>query len=322
MGEARGGDGHPAETGRTEHAQPPHGEWTAPRKPEASRPREGRLDLNVPQVAGSAVAAVVAAKLASNLGVYGTIVGAGVVSVLGTCGGSILQHVFRRTGRQVQEVAVQARPGVRRIREQAWSRTDAARAVDRTGRTDRTRVLPEPEPEPADTDPPAGTARLTGFGDGFGDGYGYGEATSYRARRRNRKRPAVAVALAFGLTMGGITVYEAVAGENISGNGHGTTIGNAVTGHDSPHSGGTEHTPTPTTTPQERDGGGSGSDSGERPGPAATPSHPRSTPTPYRGTTRPTPTPTTPEPTPTAPTPTPTPSDGSTGSATPTAPAG
>lgn len=64
-----------------------------------------RLDLSVPQVAGSAVAAVVAAKLASNLGVYGTIMGAGVVSVLGTCGGSLLQHVFHRTGRHVHEVA-------------------------------------------------------------------------------------------------------------------------------------------------------------------------------------------------------------------------
>lgn len=303
MGEARGGDRHPAESGRTEHLQSPHGESAAADKAAAAGRREGRLDLNVPQVAGSAVAAVVAAKLASNLGVYGTIVGAGVVSVLGTCGGSILQHFFRRTGRQVQEVAVQARPGVRRIREQAWPRTDAARAADRATRTDgtaRTRVLPEPAPEPA------------------GSGDGYGAATSYRARRRSRKRPAVAVALAFGLTMGGITAYEAVAGENISGNGHGTTIGNAVTGHDSPHSGGPEPATGPaphTSSPQEHD-------SGERPGPATTPSHPRSTPAPSTGTPRPTPTPTptTPEPAPGTATPSATPSDGGTGDAT--APAG
>ncbi|MBM9435223.1 hypothetical protein JT723_05095 [Streptomyces bryophytorum] len=191
----------------------------------------------MPQVAGSAVAAVVAAKLASNLGVYGTIVGAGVVSVLGTCGGSILQHFFRRTGRQVQEVAVQARPGVRRIREQAWPR------ADRADRTAPTRALPAqtaPLPDPGIAD---------GYGDSCGDGYG--EATSYRAgAKRNWKRPAVAVALAFGLTMAGITVYEAAAGENISGHGHGTTIGNAVTGHGSAHSGGTP--PTPATAPDPR----------------------------------------------------------------------
>lgn len=84
-------------------------------QPEATpsgTPKDRPLDLSVPQVAGSAVAAVVAAKLASNLGVYGTIMGAGVVSALGTCGGSIFHYVFRRTGRHVHEVAVQARPRV------------------------------------------------------------------------------------------------------------------------------------------------------------------------------------------------------------------
>ncbi|SEG70728.1 hypothetical protein SAMN05216223_108294 [Actinacidiphila yanglinensis] len=84
-------------------------------QPEATpsgTPKDKPLDLSVPQVAGSAVAAVVAAKLASNLGVYGTIMGAGVVSALGTCGGSIFHYVFRRTGRHVHEVAVQARPRV------------------------------------------------------------------------------------------------------------------------------------------------------------------------------------------------------------------
>ncbi|MFD0513497.1 hypothetical protein ACFQ0Q_30645 [Streptomyces aureus] len=45
-------------------------------KPETSqdaqeKPKGKRLDLNLPQVAGSAVAAVVAAKLAAGLGVTG-----------------------------------------------------------------------------------------------------------------------------------------------------------------------------------------------------------------------------------------------------------
>ncbi|MFJ9020170.1 hypothetical protein ACIRPU_09315 [Streptomyces sp. NPDC102259] len=63
-----------------------------------------RIDLSVPQVAGSAVAAVVAAKLASYFGVYGTILGAGLVSVVATCGGSLFQHFFRRTGEQFRDV--------------------------------------------------------------------------------------------------------------------------------------------------------------------------------------------------------------------------
>ncbi|BCM70014.1 MULTISPECIES: hypothetical protein [Streptomyces] len=70
-----------------------------------------RIDLSVPQVAGSALAAVVAAKLASYFGVYGTILGAGVVSVVATCGGSVFQHFFKRTGEQLREkTVVAARP--------------------------------------------------------------------------------------------------------------------------------------------------------------------------------------------------------------------
>ncbi|WP_217141989.1 hypothetical protein [Streptomyces sp. AC627_RSS907] len=61
-----------------------------------------RIDLSLPQVAGSALAAVVAAKLASSFGVYGTILGAGLISVIATCGGSVLQHFFKRTGEQLR----------------------------------------------------------------------------------------------------------------------------------------------------------------------------------------------------------------------------
>ncbi|MFD4260239.1 hypothetical protein ACFWR9_22120 [Streptomyces sp. NPDC058534] len=61
-----------------------------------------RIELSVAQVAGSALAAVVAAKLASSFGVYGTILGAGVISVVATCGGSVLQHFFKRTGDQLR----------------------------------------------------------------------------------------------------------------------------------------------------------------------------------------------------------------------------
>ncbi|MFJ6351622.1 hypothetical protein ACIQKB_19340 [Streptomyces sp. NPDC092046] len=69
-----------------------------------------RFDLSVPQVAGSAVAAVVAAKLASTLGVYGTILGAGVISVIATCGGPLLQHLFKRTGEQMHAATTAPRP--------------------------------------------------------------------------------------------------------------------------------------------------------------------------------------------------------------------
>jgi hypothetical protein len=322
----------------------------------AGKGREGRLDLNVPQVAGSAVAAVVAAKLASNLGVYGTIAGAGVVSVLGTCGGSILQHFFRRTGRHMQEVAVQARPGVRRVRGDAPTPAGDGRIArtvllpearpadpaDPTATRPLTSALPLPGPAaPADGEFPGAVAagdpahvqEARQDGNAHPATSGYGAPTAYRARRRGGwKRPAAAVALAFGLTMVGITGYEAVAGENISGHGHGTTIGNAVTGHSSSHSGGgttpgTGDTPSTGTTSSPF-----GSDSSGRPRRDTTPTASRPTETPSQGSgtgtstgggttdggTHTTPTPTSPPPTSADPSPsaTGTPGDGTAGGGT------
>ncbi|MGR3869221.1 hypothetical protein ACUXZZ_11570 [Streptomyces graminifolii] len=71
-----------------------------------------RIELSVPQVAGSAVAAVVAAKLASYFGVYGTILGAGVVSAIATSGGTVFQHFFSRTGAQLREAKVTSKEAV------------------------------------------------------------------------------------------------------------------------------------------------------------------------------------------------------------------
>jgi hypothetical protein len=69
-----------------------------------------RFDLSVPQVAGSAVASVAAAIAASQLGVYGTVIGAGVMSIVATTGGSVFQHLFRRTGEQLRDAAGQVMP--------------------------------------------------------------------------------------------------------------------------------------------------------------------------------------------------------------------
>ncbi|MER5730184.1 hypothetical protein ABT084_17895 [Streptomyces sp. NPDC002138] len=71
-----------------------------------------KLDLSAAQVAGSSLATVAAALLASKLGVYGTILGAGVVSVVATAGGPVIGHFFRRTGDQLRETA---RPRARQV---------------------------------------------------------------------------------------------------------------------------------------------------------------------------------------------------------------
>ncbi|GAA1723865.1 hypothetical protein [Streptomyces yatensis] len=72
--------------------------------------KSGRIELSVAHVAGSALAAIAAAVLASKLGVYGTILGAGVMSVVATAGGTVFQHLFHRTGEQIKEVRVQSVP--------------------------------------------------------------------------------------------------------------------------------------------------------------------------------------------------------------------
>ncbi|MFF0742295.1 hypothetical protein ACFYVL_18040 [Streptomyces sp. NPDC004111] len=189
-----------------------------------------RIDLSVPQVAGSALAAVVAAVLASQLGVYGTVIGAGVVSIVATSGGSIFQHLFKRTGEQLREVTVHARP-----------------KENRPYGDNGTRVLRQVE---VPTDLAAG--QLPGEGE-------FGEATVHGTRVRGWKRSALAAAVVFAVAMGGITTYELIAQKDVSG-GKGTSIGNFVRGgekKDPP-----AEQPPATTTPD-----GSGSGGGRSPDP-------------------------------------------------------
>ncbi|MGW1134054.1 hypothetical protein [Streptomyces griseoluteus] len=213
--------------------------------PDAGRKR---FDLNVPQVAGSALAAVVAAKMASYFGVYGTILGAGVVSIVATCGGSVFQQFFRRTGEQLREA-----------RDPTRSRTPAVAG----------QPVPQREPVPGE----------------------FTEGTVYRAKVKSWKRPLLAAALVFGVTMGGITVYEAASGNSFSG-GSGTTVSDAVGGHNSSHHRRGDD-PAPATTPPGGEtpaGGGSATTRPMTPETPRTPSEGPSSP-PGEGTATPAPTP-------------------------------
>lgn len=208
-----------------------------------------RVDLSVPQVAGSAVAAVVAAKLASYFGVYGTILGAGVVSAIATCGGTVFQHFFKRTGEQIRDVTVLSKPKAQQ-------------------------------------------AAVPGE---------FTEGTVYRARVKSWKRPVVAAALVFGVTMAGITTYELVSGQNFSGDGRSTTVGDAFKGSgSSSDSEPSEPGTTPSTGSSSREpsssGGGAGAardDIGSGTPPTPTPSPSASSDT-EAGDATPTPTPSAP----------------------------
>lgn len=128
----------------------------------ATKKKEKRIDLSVAQVAGSALAAAVGAYLAGRLGVYGTIIGAGVVSVVATTGGSIFQHLFRRTGEQIKEASVATRPRPRRSSFRTRSTTQQARRAgptmvlptfDKQGTEDKVTSVAArtPGPDPART---------------------------------------------------------------------------------------------------------------------------------------------------------------------------
>ncbi|MFE5482662.1 hypothetical protein [Streptomyces sp. NPDC056527] len=255
---------------------------------QAKDEKKKRIDLSVAQVSGSAVAAVVAAKLASTLGVYGTILGAGVISVIATCGGSVFQHLFKRTGEQIREAAVHSEP---------------AKAAEPTARRpvpDRTQVLAT-----------VGGSGASAHGGEFGEGVGeeFGEATTHGTRVRGWKRSGIAAALVFLVAMGGITTYELISDQDFSGTKGSTTFGSVVRGD-----GGGKAEPSTGTTPSHRPqnepqrgrddtGGGTGTPSpgtgGTTPDPTPTPSRsPGGDPTPAP-TPTPTPTDTTPTPTPT-----------------------
>ncbi|MEV4042968.1 hypothetical protein [Streptomyces sp. NPDC049744] len=222
-----------------------------------SKGESRRIDLSVPQVAGSALAAVVAAKLASSFGVYGTIVGAGLISVVATCGGSVLQHFFKRTGEQIRV-----------------KRTVAAVRIG-----GRTASVPASLTEASASGAAPSSSSSSATASASGE---FTEGTVYRARAKGRRRPLLAAALVFGVTMAGITVYEAASGQNLSG-GHSTTVGSAFTGHnksapDSGKSGDSDDSGDSGGAQDGRDPGGSGDSGDEKdsgPGndaPSATPS--------------------------------------------------
>ncbi|WP_052745852.1 ICP22 family protein [Allosalinactinospora lopnorensis] len=67
------------------------------------------IDLSMAQVAGGGLATLSAATAASFLGVYGTIIGAAVMSVLSTAGAAVIQHFFQKSGDRAKGFAERAR---------------------------------------------------------------------------------------------------------------------------------------------------------------------------------------------------------------------
>lgn len=205
------------------------------------------LDLSVVQVSASALAAIVGAVLASELNVYGTVIGAAVVSVGATCGGAVFQHVFRRTGEEIR------------------SRVPAG-AV--------------PRPGGAPTRVTAATAAATAAEAGE-------SVTTYRSGRRLRPRGwkgyALLTGLVFVLAMGVVTAVERVADKPLAAivknePGSGTSLGGGSVG---------KQNQDPVQTPSGRPSGGASTDPSGTPSSSAGPdptTTPTPSPTPSGGT--------------------------------------
>ncbi|MFJ1706201.1 hypothetical protein [Kitasatospora sp. NPDC088346] len=226
---------------------PQQREWSAPQAEAAaadgtSGKGRGRLDLSVAQVAASALATVVGAVLASELGVYGTIIGAAVVSVGATVGSAFFQHLFRRTGEQLRG-AVDRGPGAT---------------------VNSLRQVPDPGSAPVATgewnEPRLVRAR----------------------RRWTWRTYAAVSALVFGLAMVPILAVEVVAGEPVSSlTGGDSRTGTSLTpGRGEPvrpapaegSPGGTGPAAVPSGSASASPGGGAGSSDSPSAGPSRTPS--------------------------------------------------
>ncbi|GAB3461263.1 hypothetical protein [Actinophytocola sediminis] len=169
------------------------------------------------QVAASALAAVTAALLGSTMGVAGTVVGAGVASVVSTLGGVWYLRSIQRTKESVLHVRT--------------------RVVTRAGSTSVTMTEQTPEPTPgtdtAPTDPEAKpgdsteTAQPT-VNDGIGtDATDAGAPGQPAARRRVWPVMVLGSVLAFVVGMAVITGVEWLRGEPLSG-GDGTTLSEII----------------------------------------------------------------------------------------------
>lgn len=147
--------------------------------------------VRISQVLAGALAAITAAVLGSTMGVAGTVIGAGLASVVSTVGGALYLRSIQRT-----------RQGVRTVR---------AKVVGRNGTTSVLVADLEDKPEPQEEEPDEGN-----------------EQTQPPSGRRLRWPVLVAGSvLAFALGMLVITGVEWIKGEPLSG-GSGTTIGDVL----------------------------------------------------------------------------------------------
>ncbi|MDQ4012025.1 MAG: hypothetical protein M3228_15335 [Actinomycetota bacterium] len=174
---------------------------TAPHSPTSPDDTTRKLDLNLTHVAATALAAVTAAVLGSELGAAGTLIGAAAASVITTVGTAVYKASLERSRQRVRTLAQRTRPSPR---SQDGVRTERF-------------------PPAAVNAPLSHEQRIDGV---------RGPQVRERSRRYSRLRwgaMAVGALGAFLLAMMVITGFEWASGGTVGGNGKGTTVGRVVT---------------------------------------------------------------------------------------------
>ncbi|MFC4006809.1 hypothetical protein ACFOY2_06230 [Nonomuraea purpurea] len=134
-----------------------------------------RFELSVPQILGSALAAVTAAVASSYLGVAGTVIGAAVVSIASTVATAIYTHYLKTTGERVKQ---------------------------RTGRRDEAAEPERPDDDDSTLELPA-VRRLSWVN------------VLPALKRLSWVKLGAAAAVVFAVSMGGILLYQALAQQTV-----------------------------------------------------------------------------------------------------------
>ena len=176
-------------------------------------PDEDRLSLSATQVVASMAAAVTAAFLGSRLGVAGTVIGAGLASVVTVVGSAVFGHSLLVTRKQVTKA-------VRQVRHADDRAADAPTAVMSTAQAndDRTNLIPAVTRYDLERARLAATAAGSALSGRTGVDPSPGKPKKTRRRIGTHLLVGVAATAAiFAGSLAAVTVVETVKGSPLSG---------------------------------------------------------------------------------------------------------
>lgn len=210
-----------------------------PDEPDSDEGKKSKkIEIKPAQVAGAATASVTAAFLGSKLGVAGTVIGAGMTSVIITVGGALYQRSFENAKDKALLAAVKAKRSTRTNARELVTEARSAEAGEESTRLVSPEVTRKIRVE-SGMHWPGGEQVVDSEGTRKID-----ESTRLLAaekaeapvsppvdRRKRRLRWAMAAtscAVAFVLSMLVVTGFEGITGRPLSGGESGTTLGQVL----------------------------------------------------------------------------------------------